>query len=187
MTSRPVATASNSRAAARQSGFFNDLRCGILGLTKVVGSSYAEAASVCLDDQGHSSPKPMDIIKPEGKETVTINWDPLPARAKGSWDLVDATEWGACGIAALIVCKPRGLAMERAKTGSGIDFWLGSGPLMQRSARLEVSGILSGPERIRERGKQKLNQTQKSAGELPVTVVIVEFSRPESWIADHER
>ena len=65
-----------------------------LGLTKVVGSSYAEAASVCLDDQGHSSPKPMDIIEPEGKETVTINWDPLPARAKGSWDLVDATEHG---------------------------------------------------------------------------------------------
>ena len=77
--------------------------------------------------------------------------------------------------------------MERAKTGSGIDFWLGPGPLLQRSARLEVSGILSGPERIGERGKQKLNQTQKSAGELPVTVVIVEFSRPESWIADHER
>ena len=165
----------------------NDLRCGILGLTKVVGSSYAEAASVCLDDQGHSSPKPMDIIKPEGKETVTINWDPLPARAKGSWDLVDATEWGACGIAALIVCKPRGLEMERAKTPSGIDYWLAPGPLMQRSARLEVSGILSGPERIAERARQKLKQTQKSAGRLPVTVVVVEFSRSESWIVEDER
>ena len=82
--------------------------------------------------------------------------------------------------------------MERAKARSGIDYWLAPGPLMQGSvmqpsARLEVSGILRGPERIGGRVKEKLKQTQKSAGELPVTVVVVEFSRPESWIADHER
>ena len=186
---RDPAACSGDQGLAAELGEAGVVR--IVDLTPARGAFYAEAAAVGLDNREHSSPTHMDVIEQKGKaqttSTINIIWDPLPARATGNWDLVDATEHGACGIAALIVCKPRGLAMERARTGSGIDYWLAPGPLMQRSARLEVSGILRGPERIGERAKQKLKQTQKSAGELPVTVVVVEFSRPESWIADHER
>lgn len=166
-----------------------DLRLGIVGLTQAMGSFYAETASVCLDDQGHSSPTPMNVIMLEKQATVTtmIDWVAPAGPAKANSDLQEATEYGSYGIAALIACKPRGLEMQRSAKGTGIDFWLTPGPLMQRSARLEVSGILRGPERIGERAKQKLKQTQKSAGRLPVTVVIVEFSRPESWIVEDER
>lgn len=164
-----------------------DLRIGIVGLTRAMGSFYAEAAAVCLDNQGHSDPTPMDVIMhgEQAKMTTTINWEPPDDLAKRNSDLREATEYGAYGIAALIVCKPRALRMERAKTGTGIDYWLTDGPLMQRSARLEVSGILSGSRgAIRARVKKKLTQTEKSAGALPVVVVVVEFSRPESCIAE---
>ena len=167
-----------------------DLRLGIVGLTQAMGSFYAETASVCLDDQGHSSPTPMNVIMLEKQATVTtmIDWVAPAGPAKANSDLQEATEYGSYGIAALIACKPRGLEMQRSAKGTGIDFWLTPGPLMQRSARLEVSGILSGSRAsMRARVKEKLNQSQKSAGMLPVIVVVVEFSRPESWIAEHER
>lgn len=166
-----------------------NLRPGIADLTRARGSFYAESASVCLDNQGHSSPTPMDVITQKGEAKVTttinINWEPPDGRAKHHSDLQEDTEHGAYGIAALIVCEPRGLNMQRSAKGTGIDFWLTSGPLMQRSARLEVSGILSGSrDSISKRVKEKLKQTQKSAGVLPVIVVVVEFSGPESWITE---
>lgn len=166
----------------------DDLRNGIVGLTPSVGSFYAEAASVCLDNQGHSSPASMEVFMHDGQSTVTttINWVALDDQAKRNWtDLQEATEYGACGIAALIWCNPRGLKMVRATKGTGIDYWLTDGPLMQCSARLEVSGILSGSRSsVHARVKRKLSQTEKSAGKLPVTVVVVEFSRPQSWITE---
>lgn len=161
---------------------------GIAGLTRDVGSFYAEAASVCLDYQGHSSPAPMEVFVQESQtaETRMINWRAPDDRAKRNWnDLQEATEYGPYGVAALVWCKPRGLKMERATKGTGIDYWLTDGPLMQRSARLEVSGILSGSRRsVRARVKKKLSQTEKSAGKFPVTVVVVEFSQPLAWIAE---
>ena len=166
----------------------DDLCQGIVGLTPSVGSFYAEAASVCLDDQGHSSPAPMEVFVEESHstETTTINWRAPDDGVKRNWnDPQEATEYGACAIAALVMCKPKGLKMVRATKGTGIDYWLTRGPLMQRSARLEVSGILRGERpSVRTRVKQKLSQSKKSAGKLPVTVFVVEFSQPQSWIAE---
>lgn len=168
----------------------DDLYHGIAGLTPSRCASYAEAASVCLENQGHSSPASMEVFvqTSQSTETKTINWSATHGRAARSWnDLQEATEDGACGIAALIWCKPKGLKMERSAKGTGIDYWLADDhdQLMQHSARLEVSGILSGSRSsVHTRVKQKLRQSERSAGTLPVTVVVVEFSQPLSWIAE---
>ncbi|MEC4819430.1 MAG: hypothetical protein SAK29_40100 [Scytonema sp. PMC 1069.18] len=66
-----------------------------------------------------------------------------------------ATEYGAYGIAALLMPYLTGLTViERSIKGKslGFDFWLGSiddpNTLFQRKARLEVSGIRKGSQNI---------------------------------------
>ena len=62
----------------------------------------------------------------------------------------EATEWGACGVAILVVNQVTGkVVIERSKKGTGFDYWLGDNDdgdslPFANSARLEVSGILTG-------------------------------------------
>ncbi|MDZ8138567.1 MAG: hypothetical protein RM049_25205 [Nostoc sp. DedQUE04] len=80
--------------------------------------------------------------------------------------------------------------IERSRKGTGFDYWLGSedeaGELpFQNQVRLEVSGIRKADDnRIRARVKQKIEQTNPSDGEFPAYVIIVEFSRPLSFIVE---
>ncbi len=78
--------------------------------------------------------------------------------------------------------------IERSRRGTGFDYWLGIKDEtqelpFQNKVRLEVSGIRRGDDtRIRARVKQKIEQTNPSDGALPTYIVVVEFSRPLSWI-----
>ncbi len=93
------------------------------------------------------------------------------------------------GVAiALVRQKLRLEVVERARKRSGVDYWLGSGKqLFQKSARLEVSGILRGDAtQVRSRVKEKHSQTKQSdQTRLPAIVVVVEFGAP--MIAFEER
>ena len=72
--------------------------------------------------------------------------------------------------------------IECSRRGTGFDYWLGaaSAGTFQRKARLEVSGIRQGNDRVvRTRVWQKLQQTDRSdAVQLPAYVIVVEFGRP---------
>jgi hypothetical protein len=76
--------------------------------------------------------------------------------------------------------------VERSAKGTGIDYWLGDGReergIFQRTAHLEVSGILLGDKRkLASRLREKVAQTQRSdQWELRVYAVIVEFIAPEA-------
>jgi len=80
--------------------------------------------------------------------------------------------------------------IERSRKGTGFDYWLGSedeaGELpFQNKVRLEVSGIRKADDsRVRARIKQKIEQTNPSDGEFPAYIIIVEFSRPLSFIVE---
>ncbi len=150
----------------------------------------AEAATVCLNEQGHS---PGVAMRVQGsyRSRFRVVWRDLSEQMMRSWADPDfATEQGAYGIAALLVEALTDLTVvERSRKGTGFDYWLGpvssESLFFQAKARLEVSGIRRGDLRaVRARVRQKIEQTRKSDGRLPAFIIVVEFSRPQSRVIE---
>lgn len=163
---------------------------GSPGITSVFGNALAEAASVCLDQQGHTSPTPMPVRGALSTEAM-ITWQTPNDQARRCWaDPEVTTEHGAYGIAGLLVPRiSRFNVIERSRKGTGFDFWLGDstdeGPLFQGKARLEVSGIREGSNsKMSSRLREKIKQVERSDGSLPAIVVVVEFGSPQSVVAE---
>ena len=104
---------------------------------------------------------------------------------KSTWnDEDELTEEAACGIAILLVEEmTEYTVIRRSRKKTGVDYFLGfkeSEIPFQDSARLEVSGILSGVDsKIRSRIKEKVKQIAPSDdGILPAYVTVIEFSAP---------
>ncbi len=80
--------------------------------------------------------------------------------------------------------------IERSRKGTGFDYWLSTKDEtdalpFQNKVRLEVSGIRRGNDsRVRARVKQKIEQTNPSDGVLPAYIIVIEFSRPLSFITE---
>ena len=147
----------------------------------------AESASACLENQGHGIEVEMSV---SGAHTAVYKLRRLPVNDQlrsTHKDLQDATEWGACGIAILVISDATNYTIvEKAWKGGGFDYWLGdkNDPLFQKRARLEVSGILSGQASIIEqRIKAKLKQSDPSDfTNTPAYAVVVEFSAPATRV-----
>ena len=154
------------------------------GWSTTFGKVFSEAASVCLEQQNHTS---SVILNVRGDQQCDY---------KLSWSTVDDTmrrfnadvqrnhEFGAYAVSALSVPKQTNLTViEISVKGTGFDFWLGAvddpALLFQRKARLEVSGIGKGSESdIKSRVNKKLKQITPSDGTFPGYVAVVEFSSP---------
>jgi hypothetical protein len=125
------------------------------GWSITFGATCADAAAVCLDAQGHQSPVILQISGIQPSE-IELQWNAINyTMRRFNADREVATEYGAYGIAALIMPHLTNLTIiERSVKGKGFgfDFWLGSiddaDSLFQRKARLEVSGIRQGSESI---------------------------------------
>ncbi|HWZ15429.1 MAG TPA: hypothetical protein VNW95_09345 [Mucilaginibacter sp.] len=164
----------------------NILEDGSTGLSPRNGAFLGEAASVCLKHNGH----PVNISMPsEGhfQETYDLTCYEVGEDAVGSFaDMQETTEYGACGIALAIIATELSLQAERSWKGTGFDYWLGKrdeGLPFENSARLEVSGIISGTEeQAAQRLRQKLDQTKVSDADpyLSAYAIIVEFSNPRT-------
>jgi hypothetical protein len=151
-------------------------------LTPACGAMMAEAAAVCLEDQGHGLSVSLSI-EGDFTEVVTLYREPVDERARWSHnDTERATENGAYGVSLLALQELTGLTvLLQSRRGSGFDFWLGpdSGFLFQAGIRLEVSGIRRGDETsIRRRLRSKIRQTEQSQQLAPAYVAVVEFSQP---------
>lgn len=175
------------------------------GLTRNMGGFLSECAAVCLDYNGHIFPA---VLRLTGSRTM--QWRLAgPAvtnqmrRAYG--DLQEATEYGASGIALLIVESCEGLTIlsRSPKDGGGFDYYLT--PVEQSpntteenflgvaTARLEVSGILGGTsEDMQYRVNTRIRRLEQAAGEiseariLPAWIVVVEFSAPGARMENYE-
>jgi hypothetical protein len=153
---------------------------------------FAKCCTVCLEYHNHSRGIELVVNVKIDKELVDYfaitNWIPLEDKIKRTFNnLNDAVEYAACGIAGLLIWEfTEYEVIEQAQIGNGVDYWLRkkefdvNNPFIH-SARLEVSGILSGDiSVIKNRLKRKLEQTKLSdTSSIPAFVVIVEFSRPE--------
>jgi len=104
-------------------------------------------------------------------------------------DLQFATEFGAYGVAVLLVeTFTQFSVLERSQKGTGFDYWLApkgsTAPLFQEKRRLEVSGLLDGDESdMRGRLREKVAQLGRGGVPLPGYGVVVHFGRPESRVA----
>src|SRR5262245_34735279 len=113
-------------------------------LTVAAGQYMADAAAVCLDDQGHCDDVALRVSG-EIQASYMLHRSDVTDRMRGTYDLEEATEFGACGVAILVMRDQTGLTVQRAFKGGGFDYWLGTtideAQPFQNLARLEVSGI----------------------------------------------
>ncbi len=166
---------------------FEYLKAGKLGITAAYGSFLAEAASFCLYSNEHPNPV-LFAVTGDVSTSRNFGWGEVDQQFSRTWaDLQEATEYGAYGIAVVIAVDLTGYPyVERSVRTTGIDYWLGDGSdergVFQRTARLEVSGILVGDDNdIVARLKTKLTQTKRSDfTQLHAYVAIVEFALPQA-------
>lgn len=166
----------------------NRLDRGLPGITPSWGGLLSEASATCLVSQNHPLGVEMEVLGLQ-KAQFKVYWkNQIQSQELASWnDEQELTEYGACGIAIMLVLELTGYTViQRAKKGTGIDYWLGykeSNRPFENSARLEVSGILKGDAKeVKGRVKKKIKQTESSDGLLPAFIVIVEFSKPLSHL-----
>ncbi len=182
-----------SMSTLKTGGFsldLDDLKAGTPGITPAFGESLTEAASICLEEQGHSSPTTMEVYV-NATYQANVSWGATNEQMRRCWNENDeATEFGACCIAALILPNTRNLhVIERSKKGTGFDYWLGSkgdpDQLFQNRTRLEVSGIRRGSSAtVSRRITKKRKQIKNPGVELPAIVVVVEFGTPQARIVE---
>jgi hypothetical protein len=164
---------------------FDSLSTGQLGVSAAYGSFLSEAASYCLNFNRHPNPVLLSVTG-DFSASASFHWSDVDESHSRTYsDLQEATEYGAYGVALVIAVKITGIPfVERSAKETGIDYWLGDGAdergIFQRTARLEVSGILRGNDKqITARLKTKIIQTKRSDQTLlPAYAIIVEFAEP---------
>lgn len=165
----------------------SQLGTGFPALTASAGTSLAEAAAVCLEHQGHTQRVELQVTGSYSEIVAVVRPSVTDQMRRCYADLQEATEFGACGLAILLVRAVVGYTViERSVKGTGFDYWLGYEDELpfQNKARLEVSGILAGDDgQITTRVKQKREQTTLTDRiALPAYIVVVEFSRPKAQV-----
>jgi hypothetical protein len=153
-------------------------------LTPALCANLAEAAVVCLEQQGHAPQASMAV----GPSAVKVLWPPADGRAAGSHaDPQEATEEGAVAIAIELIRGGTGLdVVRRSRKGTGFDYHLGpraSASPFEGSSCLEVSGILDEDERLlARRADEKLRQAVGGGAGLPGFAIVVGFAGPRAAV-----
>lgn len=152
---------------------------GNSGLLDSLAGYMGACAAVCLARE-HRPGVQMTVEGYAGTKFLLL-WESLTEKHyRTCADLQEATEYGAYGIAILVVRETTGkTVVERSAKGPGFDFWIGDEQdaelPFQGLARLEVSGILCGdPAEINARVTTKKRQVKHS----DAFIAVVEFSRP---------
>lgn len=155
------------------------------GLSVRNGGFLAEAASVCLYNHSHPSEVhfPVEGNMRENYQLCRLVIDELVINSYA--DIDEAAQFGAMGIAVMLMYDQKGWKVKRSWKGTGFDYWVGEQNddyPFQNFLRLEVSGDFRGSNAdLKNRLKRKLNQTTRSDSlNLSACAIIVEFSNPTS-------
>lgn len=153
-----------------------------IGVGPGQSATFGEAARVCLSKH-HQSPSTFKLTDNGMATSSAANWQPPDVILRNAWNNdTDATEQGACAIALAAIDLTRGLvAIRRAETKSGADFYLGKPGQqvddLETSYRLEISGIdRDDRQLLGSRLRKKLRQLKKGLSNLPAIAVVVGFS-----------
>jgi hypothetical protein len=167
-----------------------EIRKGFPGISLVACNNYYEACMVCLHRNQHRSGVKLEV-KGDIDRPITLMWDDyFDNQINNTWqDEIYCTDHGAVCISTLLVKKyTEYTVIQRARIGTGIDYWLGKEDEIpfRNSARLEISGIWKETEQnnMKKRWNIKKRQTEKSDhSNFPVYISIVEFSTPKVLFA----
>jgi hypothetical protein len=151
-------------------------------LTRHIAGSYQEAASVCLSR--HHTPPIQITLSDNGTDSpAEVTWLTPAIRIRDAWaNATDTTEAGAYGCVIAGVEELRQLvAVRRAETGTGADYYLGPPGAGQTDledcVRLEVSGVDAGDRReVARRVLQKVQQAREGNSSLPALAGVIGFS-----------
>lgn len=162
------------------------IKKGMPGITPAIGNYLYENCLVGLNQSGHTSGTKLHVNGLR-EETCQLCWEGqiTEQMIRSYTDDNETTEQGAVCVSVLMAKRLTDYTViERSWRGTGIDYWLGyeSDPLMQRVARLEISGIKkeSDINTVPTRYQQKAKQTEMSdSTNLPAYISIVEFSNPK--------
>lgn len=151
------------------------------GLTPALGSTFFEAASVCLS-RHHDSPIEVEIVCNGSNSTRMVEFQKPDTCVSNAWaNEIDTTECGAYGVClAAVEVEERLVAVKRAETLTGADWYIapiGTEPDdLEHCFRLEVSGIDAGDRSVvKARLRQKVDQTRRGASNLPAIATVVGF------------
>lgn len=167
------------------------LHAGLDGITASYGTTLEEASVVCLHEQGHS-PGVALAMKGQFTDSLELRWSlEYTNQMQRTWmDEPYATEHGAYGVAILLILNlTEYTVVERARKGTGVDFWLGFQDAPEddpfaRAARLEVSGQRrKNASEFKQRVKEKKAQTHPTDnGATPAYIAVIEFETPQAHV-----
>ncbi len=141
---------------------------------------YANAAKVRLGTH-HTPPVDFELISKGETVVYEVKWTPVDDKLRRSYNNGDdAKRDGAYVMAFAAVEDLEGMvSIARAETKTGADYYVapsGSNPADLESAfRLEVSGTDGTHAEIRQRLKEKQEQTRKGTGAEPAIAAVVGF------------
>lgn len=167
-----------------------DIKEGLPGLSKNTCNHCYDAFMVCMHRCNHDFGVALNLIG-DIKKSFSLQWeDYFNDQIDRTWqDQIYCTDHAAICLSALLVKKcTEYTIIQRARIGTGIDYWLGKENIhpFENSARLEISGIFkeSKLNTVEKRFNTKKKQTQSSDNtSLPVYISIVEFSKPKAIFA----
>lgn len=141
---------------------------------------YANAAKVRLE--AHHTP-PVDFEVTSKGETVVyeVKWAPCDDKLRRSYNNADdAKRDGAYVMAFAAVEDLEGMvSIARAETKTGADYYVapaGTNPAdLENAFRLEVSGTDGTSSEVRQRLKEKQEQTRKGKGSEPAIAAVIGF------------
>jgi len=159
---------------------------GVTALLKEYEACFGSAASYCLEGQGHRAPTEI-VVSGLYTRQFPLHWQSPTEQENRTWENdQQATEFGACGVALVLMRAVAGLkAFRVARKPSGFDFWMApkdSGSPFQKSARLEITGIRCGAKEKKSRLREKSDRLKRYSSVLPALIVVIEFGEPGALV-----
>lgn len=163
---------------------------GINAITEDAVGFYKENCIRCFSYHNHKSGVELVVQDRNEELTCQVHWTgKISERIEKSYrDLKRAVDHASCAIALLLIRELTEYTADSqaASDGTTIDYYLVSqkndNPLIfntEYAAYLEVSGILSENKKnpVKKRYKEKVDRLDTEE-DLPVFIIIVEFSNP---------
>lgn len=151
------------------------------GLTRALGETFTEAASVCFS-RHHLSPVDLEVQALGVSSSHSVEFGSPDKRTLGAWaNEIDTTECGAYGVClAAVEAQESLVAVKRAETLTGADWYVAPVGVdvsdLEACYRLEVSGVDAGSRSVVEaRLRQKVEQTRRGSSNLPAIASVVGF------------
>jgi hypothetical protein len=168
----------------------SDIKKGFPGISIAACNSHYEACMVCLHRNNHTDEVLLNLTG-DVEASIILKWDNyFNDQIDRTWrDQIYCTDHGAVCLSVMLVKEcTEYTVVERARIGSGVDYWLAKDgdALFQKCARLEISGIFKETDSntVDKRFKMKKKQTNQSDETgLPAYISVIEFNNPKAIFA----